>query len=216
MRITHRILGLAVVGTLGLGAPVAAQQVHFAGTTAGCFYTTVSCTPGGLGDNVGGLSFFNGFFNAWTSTSGFLGIGNFPGDANTLGSFLLNGTTADYSGSNFLLQVVFSLPTVTPNNTIYTAALLGDVESNGVGGVNIHFSNPGTVYPFSGPDNTGTFTLSVADVNLTPGRLDAVAVTGFIRTTVTPEPGTTALFATGLAGLIPLVRLRRRKNDAAA
>jgi hypothetical protein len=81
------------------------------------------------------------------------------------------------------------------------------------GGVNIHFDNYPQVFSFNGPDLAGSFTMNVADVNLTPGQ-SAVPVTAFIKTTVTPEPGTTALFATGLAGLVPMIRLRRRKTSA--
>lgn len=215
MKFSHPLLVLALAGTFGTSSQLYAQKVHYQGMTAGCFYTTDTCTPGS-NDTAGGLTYTQGFFDAWTSTSGFLGLGSGANLANNLGSFMLGSTPFDYSSTNFLLQVIFTLPTVTPSNIVYSASLLGDVETLADGGVNIHFDNRPQIFSFKGPDYDGTFTMNVADVNLTPGAGQAgVPVTAFIKTTVTPEPGTTALFATGLAGLIPMVRLRRRKNNAA-
>ena len=50
------------------------------------------------------------------------------------------------------------------------------------------------------------------------GGILAPALTGYIEVTsltATPEPATTALLATGFAGLIPVVRMRRRKTITA-
>lgn len=212
MRFSRQLFALAFAGTLGAAGRLEAQNVHYQGTTAGCFYTTTPCTPDS-DDSVMGLSFTSGFFDAWTSTAGFLGLGSGANVANNLGTFMLNSTQFDYSSTNFLMQVIFTAPTVTTSNVIYTASLLGDVEALANGGVNIHFDNYPQVFSFNGPDLAGSFTMNVADVNLTPGQ-SAVPVTAFIKTTVTPEPGTTALFATGLAGLVPMIRLRRRKTSA--
>jgi len=206
MKFSPRLMGVLAAGLVGASSQLGAQaQVRFAGATYGCFYDVpaTSCTPTTTASDFF-LTFTQGTFNALTSPTGFLGLG---GTTNNLGSMALTASTASYTGK-FLLEVLFSLPTLTPSNAVYTAAVLGDVYQ-GNGGVNISFSSPQT-FAFNGPDYNGTFTLSVNNISINPNNSPQV-VSGFITTSVAPEPGTTALFATGLVGLIPMVRIKRRK-----
>lgn len=203
---------------LSVGAGQAfAQSMEFAGTTAGCFYTTVACNPTG-GDQVMFLQYVAGSFDQTTSNPG--GVAAISGSDSNFGYFQLGNTADSYTGQKFLLEVLFSSPLLTGPNAVFTAALVGAVTSdeNGAGGgVTIRFGSPQT-FAFDGPDYTGTFTLKVNNVTVSPGTLESnsgVPVTAFITTnitgqvTATPEPATVGLLATGLLGLIPLARRRR-------
>jgi hypothetical protein len=206
----------ALALSVGAGQAVA-QSMEFAGTTAGCFYTTVVCNPTG-GDQVGFLQYVAGSFDQGTSSPG--GVAAISGSNSNFGYFQLGNTTDSYTGQKFLLEVLFTSPVVSGPNAVFSAAVLGTVtnDDNGAGGgVTIRFGSPQT-FAFDGPDYTGTFTVKVNNVTVSPGTLESnsgVPVTAFITTnitgqvTATPEPATVGLFATGLVGLIPLARRRR-------
>ena len=207
MRIAGRTLGL-VVAAMFTSAQLQAQSIEFKGSTGGCFYVGSTCSA----TSFGFLSFTGGAFDKWTTSAGNATLSG----ANSLGVFSLGAGTYDYTGATFLLNVFFELPTLADPNVIYEAALLGDVEQ-GDGGVNIHFASSPVFY-FNGPDYSGSFTLSVADVNLDPVLAAKAGATGFIQSsvntpTVTPEPATMVLMATGFVGLVPAVRRRRRKSS---
>jgi hypothetical protein len=215
MKLLHRIAGLAFLGAMGASGVLQAQKVDFKGSTGGCFYISGSCTASTSASEYF-LQFTGGTFDATTTSSGILGIGSAPNSPNNFGSFSLGASPAEYDGTNFLLKILFDLPTVTSSNTVYEAAVLGSVDVGGDGGIYIHFADSPQVFTFNGPTYGGQFSLALNDISVTPGTLEAntpVAVSGFIRTTVTPEPATVGLFALGLLGLVPMARLRRR-NDA--
>jgi len=222
MKVTHRILGAVAVGILGSSGQLQAQSFNFQGTTEGCFYVgSTPCTPAasGPGLSLDFLTFVASAFNVNTAGT-FAGIGaaatpDAPaGNFNNLGSFALGTDDASYEETHFLLDVIFTVPSTVSPHSLFSAALEGSVQNNTYGGVDIHFAPSTQSYAFDSGGWTDTFVLKVNDVSLTPGD-SPVALTGNIHVTSTPEPGTTALFATGLAGLIPVVRLRRRKAQAA-
>ena len=110
----------------------------------------------------------------------------------------------------FVLNVFFTAPaSVLPSNTTFLATISGVATTSNAGGVTINFDNYPKMFTFGG----GTFTLEVADVNLSNSLMaTTVAVTGNLVATTVPEPGTYLLMASGLAGLG--IMARRRRNNA--
>ena len=157
-----------------------------------------------------------------TTVDGLAGIGAAAGapgpNVNNLGSFSVSGDMAAYTGSHFLLDVVFSLPTITSSPSLFTASVKGSVQSYANGLVKINFDPGSQVFDFQSGDQVGSFLLTVNNISMTPGT-SPMALSGDIEvgpmsTTATPEPATTALLATGLFGLVPVARMRRKKNNA--
>jgi len=215
----RRTLAIAAVALLGTAATAHAQVMQFQGITKGCFYTSseTSCATGS-NSSVLFLDYTSSSFDVQSDNDGFASIGAAPAatNVNNLGSFLLGATPASYTGSNFLLDVVFSLPTIVSSPTVFSAALKGSVTAIAGGGVRIAFDPSTQVFDFENPDTRGQFTLTVNNVSITPG-MTPVSLTGdisVVETTATPEPGTTALLATGLFGLVPVIRSRRKKTVA--
>lgn len=205
MKFSPRVWGVLAAGLVGAGGQLGAQQVAFAGSTYGCFYTSpaTTCAPTSSATDFF-LTFTQGTFNALTSPNGLLSLG---GATNNLGTMSLGGSPAKYTGK-FLLEVMFALPTLTSSNAVYTAAIYGNVYNTAFGGVNIIFQGPQT-FAFNGPTYTGTFDLTVNNIDMNPRSPQVIS--GFITTSVAPEPGTTALLATGLVSLLPMARIKRRK-----
>jgi hypothetical protein len=223
MKVTNRILGLAAVGLFGLSSSARAQDINFVGYTQGCFYGPfdATCAPSNS-STLTYLQYVASTFNV-TSYEGEAGIGANAGTPNidNLGSFKVTGDPASYNGSHFLLNVVFSLPTIISAPSTFQAAVRGSVIADAHGSVKIAFDPYSQVFDFRTTDASnnnyvGDFTLNIQPtIALTPGAAPA-ALTGDIvvnNVTATPEPGTTALFATGLVGLVPVFRLRRRKGS---
>lgn len=204
---------LVALGLLCIGARSAeAQVIHFAGTAMGCFYTTGGCVPSASTVSVGGLTYSAANtpqFDGYTDDSGFLAIG---GSAENFGLFSLNNSPFDYNGVNFVLEVMFSAPPGV--STLNSAWLQGKVNTTS-GGVTIHFDTaPTSLVAIDGTE----FNLQMNQLSVSRGTADVPRynyVSGNVQvTSVTPEPATVGLMLSGLTGLVPLYRRRRKVLDS--
>lgn len=207
MQIT-RTLGMVIVaGTLAAGTAEAqinyTTQGYFSGPGSVACTTTAALTASCTG---------SGFSLLFTGTSG-VNLAN--NTITSLGTFDLTGTgtaTANPGVLNFTLLVNQTTP--TSGQGVFLGAITGTV--NTVGGnfssliwtpnqtATIGATNYQLVF-----DNVGP----AAGVGLGIPINNQRGINALVNTTATPEPGTVTLMVTGLAGLIPVVR-RRRKTSA--
>jgi hypothetical protein len=145
-------LALAVItlALVTLGHSVArADEVYIAGYTNGCFGAgCVSPNSNATqNDTLLGLTYTNSQFQGVTS-NGCRAFGGNPQPAGTqglknFGSYTLSTAAHDYNGEVFRVRITFTAPQgiVPDQNRVFTADLIGNVRSDGSGGVQIDFGN---------------------------------------------------------------------------
>lgn len=208
MRILKSMAGAIAAGTLAVSAGTAgAQTVQY--TTCYYFISGGSCTPGSTtaetfvsGVNSATLTFVGQALTTVTAPT-FIDFGTVAVTATTGGGFTFNGT------QQVFLSILQTLPTPGGTATVagtYSGSIIDGTSSTAI----INWNSPSR-FATIGSATYEVERLSAGQTSINAASTGPQTVRGFVSVTATPEPGTIALFATGLAGLIPVVIRRQRK-----
>jgi hypothetical protein len=217
MRVTHRVASLLAVGMIGLGSTAGAQVTYsttgfFTGTNSSVCTSTSSATAATIATCTGGAIVpFTLVFRGLTATNvtGPIDFGTLDLTATGPGSLTL-------SPGQLFFNLIVTQTTPGPTGSVTpVGGLTGSITSGGVNSSTLIWTPTPTTFSINGAQYAFNFDASGPAsgigyvIPLDQTGIPSTALKGSVTTT--PEPGSIALFATGLAGLIP-VAIRRRKN----
>lgn len=226
MRVTHRALSVLAIGMIGFGSTAQAQVNFF---TTGYFTGTQSgaCTPsvpmGASFASCATTNFSLQFFgNTYNNVEGGIDYGHFDLTANSNNAPLDFGPLGA-SPSDLMFHLVIHETGPTPATFETMGLIVGSIHVGPPGNTqstlfwdplpqtfDIGSAHYSFIFDNSGLAANAGYLIPLDQTHLGMGPGSSATFKGNVTTT--PEPGTVALFATGLAGLLPIVIRRKRKS----